>query len=237
MTSVFSPSAVEVADSHNKNQLQTERLWNAAHKSGRRFGEFVLLDKVLPRIFANSASVEIYSGDIFRTIEWFDRAVEIIHYHSEELTNKIVDYEFMRAALKVAGFELATDADVSYFPLGWEEGKGDVHFLRGQIFDFSFEDNNEYMANRTFKKPLSADWLIPKYTQDVLKHDEEWIDTNLGETSSFMDDLPNNDHPALKRLGLDALQCYSEWLDGKRDFDWIIEYYLSSRVDRKRRSS
>jgi len=233
MTSGISPSAVAVADSHNKNQLQTERLWNAAHKSGFRFGEFVLLEKVLPKILADNASVAIYSGDIFRPIEWFDRAVQIIHYHSEELTNKIIDYDFMRAALKVAGFELATDTDASYFPLGWEEGKGNVHFLRDQISEFSFDDN-EYMANRSFKKVLSADWLIPKYTQDVLKHDGDgWLDIHLGERSSVMDDLPDNDHLG----GLDAVQCHGEWLDGRRDFDWIIEYYLSSRVRRKRRSS
>ena len=233
MSSVFSPSAVAVDDSH---QLRTERLWNAAHESGFRFGEFVLLEKVLPKILADKASVGIYSGDIFRPIEWFDRAVQIIHYHSEELTNKIVDYGFMQAALKVAGFELATDTDTSYFPLGWEEGKGDVHFLRDRISEFSF-DHNEYMANRSFKKVLSADWLIPKYTQDVLKHNEKWLDIHLGEASSVMDDLPDNDHPALERLGLDAVQHYSEWLDGRRDFDWIIEYYLNSRVRRKRRSS
>lgn len=234
MTSGISPSAVEVADSRNKNQLQTERLWNAAHKSGFRFGEFVLLDKVLPKVFADNAAVAIYSGDIFRPIEWFEKAVQIIHYHSEELTNKIVDYEFMKMALKVAGFELATDTDASYFPLGWEEGEGDVHFLRGQIFDFSFEDSAESMANRTFKKTLSADELIPKYTQDVLKHNgDEWLDIHLGERSSVMDDLPDNGHLG----GLDAVQCYGEWLDGRRDFDWIIEYYLNSRVRRKRRSS
>ena len=232
MTSGISPSAVEVADSHNKNQLQTERLWNAAHKSGYRFGEFVLLEKVLPKVFADNAAIAIYSGDIFQPIEWFDKAVQIIHYHSEELTNKIVDYDFMKAALKVAGFELATDTDCSYFPLGWEEGEGDVHFLRDQISDFSFEHGAEYMANRTFKKTLSADWLIPKYTQDVLKHNEKWLDTNLGESDSSMD-LPDNG----QLNGLDAVQCYSEWLDGRRDFDWIIEYYLNSRVRRKRRSS
>ena len=232
MTSGISPSAVEVADSHNKNQLQTERLWNAAHKSGFRFGEFVLLEKVLPKVFADNAAIAIYSGDIFQPIEWFDKAVQIIHYHSEELTNKIVDYDFMKAALKVAGFELATDTDCSYFPLGWEEGEGDVHFLRDQISDFSFEHGAEYMANRTFKKTLSADWLIPKYTQDVLKHNEKWLDTNLGESDSSMD-LPDNG----QLNGLDAVQCYSEWLDGRRDFDWIIEYYLNSRVRRKRRSS
>ena len=228
MSSVFSPSAVAVDDSH---QLRTERLWNAAHESGFRFGEFVLLDKVLPRIFVDNASVAFY--DIFRPIEWFDKAVEIIHYHSEELTNKIVDYDFMKAALKVAGFELATNTDCSYFPLGWKEDEGDVHFLRDRISDFSF-DHHEYMANRTFKKTLSADWLIPKYTQDVLKHDGDgWLDIHLGERSSVMDDLPDNGHLD----GLDAVQCYSEWLDGRRDFDWIIEYYLNSRVRRKRRSS
>jgi hypothetical protein len=232
MSSGISPSAVEVADSHNKNQLRTERLWNAAHESGFRFGESVLLDKVLPRIFADTAAVAIYSCDIFRPIGWFDKAVQIIHYHSEELTNKIVDYDFMKAALKVAGFELATDTDASYFPLGWEEGEGDVHFLRGQIFDFSFEHSVESMANRSFKKVLSADELIPKYTQDVLKHNDEWIEINLGESDSSID-LPDNGHLG----GLDALQCYSDWLDGRRDFDWIIEYYLNSRVRRKRRSS
>lgn len=232
MSSGISPSAVEVADSHNKNQLRTQRLWNAAHESGFRFGEFVLLDKVLPRIFADSVEVAIYSCDIFRPIGWFDKAVQIIHYHSEELTNKIVDYDFMKAALKVAGFELATDTDCSYFPLGWEEGEGDVHFLRGQIFDFSFEHSAESMANRSFKKVLSADELIPKYTQDALKHNDEWIDINLGESDSSID-LPDNG----QLNGLDAVQCYSDWLDGRRDFDWIIEYYLNSRVRRKRRSS
>ena len=181
MSSVFSPSAVAVDDSH---QLRTERLWNAAHESGFRFGEFVLLEKVLPKVFADNAAIAIYSGDIFQPIEWFDKAVQIIHYYSEELTNKIVDSDFMKAALKVAGFELATDTDASYFPLGWEEGEGDVHFLRGQIFDFSFEHSAESMANRSFKKVLSADWLIPKYTQDALKHNDEWIDINLGESDS-----------------------------------------------------
>ena len=191
-----------------------------------------MLEKVLPKVFADNAAIAIYSGDIFQPIEWFDKAVQIIHYHSEELTNKIVDYDFMKAALKVAGFELATDTDASYFPLGWEEGEGDVHFLRSQIFDFSFEHGAESMANRSFKKVLSADWLIPKYTQDALKHNEEWLDIHLGESDSSID-LPDNGHLG----GLDALQCYSDWLDGRRDFDWIIEYYLNSRVRRKRRSS
>ena len=223
--------AVELADSSNKNQQQTQRLWNAAHESGFRFGEFVLLDKVLPRILSESIANAISFGEIFEPMEWFDKAVQVIHYHSEELTNKFVDYQFMKAALKVAGFELATDTTDSYYPFGWKEGEGDVHFLRGQIFGFSFTHSAEHMANRSFKKPLLANELIPKYTQTALRSDH-WMDANLGEVDSYDGLFPNN----VEEIGFGGgLDCLVAWQDDRRDFDWIVEFYLSERIGNKRR--
>ena len=59
------------------------------------------------------------------------------------------------------------------------------------------------------------------------------MDANLGEVAECTGDLfPNN----VEEIGFSGgLDCLVGWQDGRRDFDWIVEFYLSERIGNKRR--
>ncbi len=171
--------AVAVADSLNKNQLHNE--------SGWRFGEDLLLTEILPEALQMRAEEPDGCWD---TNEWFNRAIDTIHRMSQGLTGGLVDFEFMKAALKIAGFSLMTD--VTYddrHPMHCTEGtSGQTHFLDEGMAD-------RYIA-KSFNLELTTRLLIPSYTVRACLN-REALDAMLG---SFDD--------SIERSAVD----YNQWL-------------------------
>tara|TARA_Y100000992_G_scaffold297007_1_gene260007 strand:- start:280 stop:795 length:516 start_codon:yes stop_codon:yes gene_type:complete len=153
--------------------------------------------------------------------EWLDRAIDTIHRMSDSLTDGLVDFEFMKAALKIAGFSLMTDVPHDdRHPMYHVEGtSGQTHFLDETMAD-------RYMA-QSFSLELTTKHLIPSYTPRVCLNRES-LDSLLGSFDDSTD-----------RSAAD----YNQWLiDSKtvprfeavENFSWKIEDYLHSRLHGRR---
>lgn len=213
--------AVTVADSLDKNQLlvlhHLNDLWSLGQESGWRVGEHVLLTEVLPEAL-QMRSEDSHDG-CYTPQDWFDRSVNTIHRMSEGMTDGLVDFEFMKAALKIAGFTLMTDVswDDRYPQHHFGEESGQTHFLDETVA-------GRYMS-QSFQMELKARYLIPLYTKVACSQNGA-LDAILG----LYDDTADSDSVP-----------YHQWLMDGGDiltgFDWKVENYLHNRLFNKRRSN
>jgi hypothetical protein len=210
--------AVAVADSLNKNQLQMSKLWSLGHESGWRLGEHLLLTEILPEALQIRAEEPDGCWD---TNEWFNRAIDTIHRMSQGLTDGLVDFEFMRAALKIAGFSLMTDVtyDDRHPSLHVGSTSGQTHFLEEGMAD-------RYIS-QSFNLELKANRLIPAYTR-VQCMKRESLDSLLGS----YDDIRCRNSASYEQWLLDVVQM--PMVEAVKSFSWEVEDYLHSRLHERR---